>query len=275
MHTCLYVRPPPNACRVGRSNRKAYCYLLTPPISVLSSDARKRLQTLEEFSELGDGFKVAMRDLDIRGAGNLLGAEQSGFISDLGFDMYHKILDEAIQELKEDEFKELFASEFAAKAMGVLKVECAIETDLQIIIPDHYVASISERLSLYTKLDSIDTEEELENFRNSMIDRFGPIPEEVKDLIQMVKLRWAAEKLGFEKLILKSGNMKCNFVPGQNEAYFKSEIFGDILQYVQKNPKTGRLKEVKGGLLLIFENVRSIEQACKLLEGMIKVPEII
>ncbi len=255
--------------RVGRSNRKAYCYLLTPPISVLSSDARKRLQTLEEFSELGDGFKVAMRDLDIRGAGNLLGAEQSGFISDLGFDMYHKILDEAIQELKEDEFRDLFASEFEAKAMNILKVDCAIESDLQIIIPDHYVSSISERLSLYTKLDSINNDEELESFKKTIIDRFGPIPDEVKDLIQTVKLRWLAEKLGFEKLILKSGSMKCHFVPGQNEAYFKSEIFGEIIQFIQKHPKQCRLKEVKDRLLLIFDDVKSISLANKILSGVL------
>src|SRR5690606_15243383 len=161
--------------RVGRSNKKAFCYLLTPPASVLSSDSRKRLAALEEFSELGDGFKVAMRDLDIRGAGNLLGAEQSGFINDLGFDTYHKILDEAIQDLKETEFKDLFASELADKAKLIVQ-DCVIETDLEILIPDSYVNNISERLQLYSRLDNIKDEEEMEKFSGEVRDRFGPIP---------------------------------------------------------------------------------------------------
>ena len=254
--------------RVGRSNKKAFCYLLTPPVSALSTDARKRLQTLEEFSELGDGFKVAMRDLDIRGAGNLLGAEQSGFISDLGFEMYHKILDEAVQELKEDEFKELFASEFEKKALDALKIDCAIETDLQILIPEQYVSSISERLSLYTRLDSLENEQELTDFQNSLVDRFGPLPDDVKDLIETVKLRWLAEKLGFEKLVLKNHSMKCHFVSQEKQTYFQSDVFGEILQYVQKNPKKCRLKEQKDRLILIFEEVKSIRQGKKILAEM-------
>lgn len=246
--------------RVGRSNKKAFCYLLTPPTIGLSSDARKRLSTLEEFSDLGDGFKVAMRDLDIRGAGNLLGAEQSGFISDLGFDMYHKILDEAVQELKETEFKDLFVKELA-ETSKVLVQDCNVETDLEVIIPDDYVGNISERLSLYAKLDNLKEEEKLEEFKASMIDRFGPMPDSVKELIETVKLRWMAEKLGFEKVSLKNEKMKCYFVTSDNEAYFKSEIFGGILAFVQTHPRKCRLKELKNKLLLVVDEVLSVAEA--------------
>lgn len=246
--------------RVGRSNKKAFCYLLTPPTIGLSSDARKRLSTLEEFSDLGDGFKVAMRDLDIRGAGNLLGAEQSGFISDLGFDMYHKILDEAVQELKETEFKDLFVKELS-ETSKVLVQDCNVETDLEVIIPDDYVGNISERLSLYAKLDNLKDEEKLEKFKASMVDRFGPMPDSVKELIETVRLRWMAEKLGFEKVSLKSEKMKCYFVTSDNEEYFKSEVFGGILAYVQTHPKTCRLKELKNKLILIVDEVLSVTEA--------------
>ncbi len=246
--------------RVGRSNKKAFCYLLTPPTIGLSSDARKRLSTLEEFSDLGDGFKVAMRDLDIRGAGNLLGAEQSGFISDLGFDMYHKILDEAVQELKETEFKDLFVKELS-ETSKVLVQDCNVETDLEVIIPDDYVGNISERLSLYAKLDNLKEEEKLEKFKASMIDRFGPMPDSVEELIETVRLRWMAEQLGFEKVSLKNEKMKCYFVTSDNEAYFKSEIFGGILAYVQAHPRKCRLKELKNKLLLVVDEVLSVAEA--------------
>ncbi len=251
--------------RVGRSNRKAYCYLLTPPVSALSTDSRKRLHTLEEFSDLGDGFKIAMRDLDIRGAGNLLGAEQSGFISDLGFETYHKILDDAIQELKEDEFRELFAHEINIKE---LVTDCIIETDLPIIIPEIYVPSISERLNLYSQLDNIKEETELEQFQTGIVDRFGQLPAEVKDLIEMVRLRWVAEKLGFEKLTLKNSSMKGYFVPADNEKYYKSEVFGAILQFIQQNPRKCRLKEAKDKLILIFDDITSILQAQEILSSI-------
>jgi transcription-repair coupling factor (superfamily II helicase) len=252
--------------RVGRSNKKAYCYLLTSPTATLSSDARKRLSTLEEFTDLGDGFKVAMRDLDIRGAGNLLGSEQSGFISDLGFEMYHKILDEAVQELKENEFKELFQKEISTK---VIVPDCIIETDLQILIPEQYISNVSERLSLYSKLDNIKDKESLDKFKSSLIDRFGPLPEEVAELIETVKLRWRAEEIGFEKLTLKNDTLKGYFVSGENEAYFKSEKFGKILTYLQKHPKNGSLKEIKNKLLITFSNIRSIRRAIETLEHLI------
>jgi transcription-repair coupling factor (superfamily II helicase) len=252
--------------RVGRSNKKAFCYLLTPPTAMLSSDARKRLSTLEEFTDLGDGFKVAMRDLDIRGAGNLLGSEQSGFISDLGFEMYHKILDEAVQELKENEFKELFQKEIATK---VIVPDCIIETDLQILIPDQYISNVSERLNLYSKLDNIKDKEALDRFKSGLIDRFGPLPKEVSELIETVILRWKAEEIGFEKLTLKNETLKGYFVSGENEAYFKSEKFGKILTYLQKHPKNGALKEVKNKLLVTFPHIRSIRRAIDTLEQLI------
>jgi transcription-repair coupling factor (superfamily II helicase) len=255
--------------RVGRSNKKAFCYLLTPPVSTLPADSRKRLSALEEFSDLGDGFKVAMRDLDIRGAGNLLGAEQSGFITDVGFEMYHKILDEAIQELKETEFRELFEKELSLKDLKHLVNDCIIETDLSIIIPDNYVSNISERLGLYSTLDNIKNEEELEKFTSSLIDRFGPLPEEVNDLIQTVRLRWKAELLGFEKLVLKNDILKCHFVSPDNETYYKSDIFGRVLQYIQSNGKKCKLKDVNKKLLLTIEDVTSIQKAIELFENII------
>lgn len=242
--------------RVGRSNKKAFCYLLTPPISMLSKDGRKRLQTLEEFSDLGDGFKVAMRDLDIRGAGNLLGAEQSGFINDLGYEMYHKILDEAVQELKENEFKDLFKADI--KDVDLRLSDCQIETDLQILIPENYISNISERLSLYNQLDNIATERELEEFEKSLIDRFGNLPDDVKNLIKIVRIRWKGEKIGFEKLSLKNNILKAYFVSSERSEYFESGKFGKILDYVKSNPMRCSLKDFKGKPLLTIENIATI-----------------
>ena len=251
--------------RVGRSNKKAFCYLLTPALSLLTSDARKRLSTLEEFSDLGDGFKVAMRDLDIRGAGNLLGAEQSGFINDLGYELYHRILDEAVQELKENEFRELFEVSLS-ETVESLKIDCQIETDLHILIPEKYVSSISERLSLYTQLDDMKTEEELHKFEVMVKDRFGPLPPEVKDIIEIVRVRWMAEIVGMEKILLKNNNLKCYFVSSENEKYYKSAAFGKIIDYVKNNSRKCSLKEAKGKLMLIFEKITSIEE----LKGILK-----
>lgn len=255
--------------RVGRSNRKAFCYLLTPQLSLLTTDARKRLSALEEFSDLGDGFKVAMRDLDIRGAGNLLGAEQSGFINDLGYEMYHKILDEAVQELKENEFRALFEQDLGEK-VEKLKVDCQIETDLPILIPESYVKSISERIALYTQLDDMKTEEDLQVFQSSMIDRFGPLPIEVADAIKIVRVRWKAEKLGIEKVSLKNNNLKCFFVSTQNEKYYKSDTFGKILEYIKRNAKKCMLKEVKGKLILSFEKIISVDELAHVLDDIAK-----
>ncbi|TRX58659.1 transcription-repair coupling factor [Fulvivirga sp. M361] len=254
--------------RVGRSNKKAFCFLLSPPTAGLSSDARKRLSTLEEFSDLGDGFKVAMRDLDIRGAGNLLGAEQSGFISDLGFDTYHQILDEAVQELKQTEFRDLFEKELS-ETTKILVEDCTIETDLELIIPESYVSNISERLSLYARLDSIKSEEELEKFRDSLTDRFGQLPDTVIELIETVRLRWLAEKLGFEKLSLKGEKLKGYFVSSDKEAFFKSETFGNILTYVQSHPRNCKLREHKTRLILTIDDVMNVDQAKQILTDMV------
>jgi transcription-repair coupling factor (superfamily II helicase) len=251
--------------RVGRSNKKAFCYMLTPEAKLLSADSRKRLAALEEFSELGDGFKVAMRDLDIRGAGNLLGAEQSGFINDLGYETYHKILDDAVQELKEDEFKDLFAVELAEKAKLVVQ-DCVIETDLEILIPETYVSNISERLQLYSTLDNIGDDETLHAFRDSLRDRFGIIPEPVDQLISSVRLRWIGEELGFEKISLKGGRMRGYFVTS-NDSYFNSVVFGKILTFTQQNKKS-RLKDSGGKAMLIIEDIESVSTAINLLTPM-------
>ena len=252
--------------RVGRSNKKAFCYLLTPPTSILSADSRKRLSALEEFSDLGDGFKVAMRDLDIRGAGNLLGAEQTGFINDLGFETYHKILDDAIQELKETDFKDLFSKELSEK-VKILVQDCTIETDLEILIPDNYVSNISERLQLYANLDNIKDEKALFKFRDSLKDRFGPIPDSVEQLINTVQLRWIGEELGFEKINLKSDKLKAYFITGK-EDYFKSEVFGKILAFVQTHPRRCRLKDTTGRLTLTIEDLKSVDTALEILQPL-------
>ncbi|GAB2544836.1 transcription-repair coupling factor [Rufibacter soli] len=254
--------------RVGRSNKKAYCYLLTPPVSGLPSDARKRLSTLEEFSDLGEGFKIAMRDLDIRGAGNMLGGEQSGFINDLGFEAYHQILDEAVQELKETEFKDLFFKELEADKLLDPVRECSIETDLEVLIPDSYISNISERLQMYSKLDRVKDLPELEKMVEGMVDRFGPMPPEVEQLVNIVKMRWEACHLGFEKLTLKKDTLK-GYIPSvDNEAFFQSETFSRILTYVQQHSRQSRLKEAKDKLIVIVENVSSLEKAKNIFADM-------
>ena len=253
--------------RVGRSNKKAFCYLLTSPMSGLNAEARKRLQTLEEFSDLGDGFKVAMKDLDIRGAGNLLGAEQSGFITDLGFEMYHKILDEAVQELKENEFSALFEIDLEDK-VKVLVQDCTIETDLELLIPEVYVTNISERLGLYSKLDAIKNEEELGKFSLMLLDRFGPLPNSVQDLMETVKLRWAAEKLGVEKLVLKGNQMKCYLLPSSRDDFYSSAVFQKIMRFVQTHSKQTKIKEHKNRLILTIDGINTISKAQNKLKEM-------
>jgi transcription-repair coupling factor (superfamily II helicase) len=252
--------------RVGRSNKKAFCFMLTPPAKQLSADSRKRLSALEEFSELGDGIKVAMRDLDIRGAGNLLGAEQSGFINDLGYETYHKILDDAVQELKEDEFKDLFAVELEEKARLIVQ-DCVIETDLEILIPESYVNNITERLQLYSTLDNIGNDETLQTFKDSLRDRFGPLPEPVEQLISSVRLRWIGEELGFEKIILKGGKMRGYFVT-TNDAYFNSEVFGKILAFIQQSKKC-KLKDSGGKAMITCEDIDAVSKAIEMLTPML------
>jgi transcription-repair coupling factor (superfamily II helicase) len=241
--------------RVGRSNKKAYCYLVTPSLSALTSDARKRLSALEEFSDLGDGIKVAMRDLDIRGAGNLLGAEQSGFINDLGYDMYHKILDEAVQELKENEFKALFETDLSEIA-ETLKVDCQIETDLRVLIPEDYVSSISERLGLYTRLDEIDDETSLTGFISEMEDRFGKMPLEVQDMIDLVRCRWKAQVLRVEKITLKSNILKLYFVSQE----IPQEIVLKVIQFVNGKKGQCQLREKSGKMILQVDKISTIPE---------------
>lgn len=255
--------------RVGRTNKKAFCFLLTPPLSTLTDDARRRLKAIEEFSDLGSGFNIAMRDLDIRGAGNLLGGEQSGFISEIGFEMYHKILDEAINELKNTEFKDQFDEEsHRKKQTGTFVTDCIIETDLQLLMPSSYVESTQERLSLYKKLDSIETEEELIEFEKNLADRFGPVPNETQDLLKAIRLRWLATKLGFEKIILKSTKFIGYFISDQESPYFSSPQFSGILSFAQSHPKHSQIRENNSKLSLVVKNIRNIDQASHMLNKM-------
>jgi len=251
--------------RVGRSNKKAFCYLLCPALHLLTNEARKRLKTLEEFSDLGDGFKVAMRDLDIRGAGDLLGAEQSGFINDIGFEAYHKVLDEAMSELKETEFRDLYEGEFDTAS---LVRDTLIETDLEIIIPDTYVSNISERLSLYNQLDNIASEAELALFETGLVDRFGPLPVPVQELIKTVRLRWLGERLGMEKIAIRDNLFRAWFVPAEKTSFYNGDVFGRILQYVQTHSRKCRLKETKGKLILNIEEIKKVEDAIAVLSVM-------
>jgi transcription-repair coupling factor (superfamily II helicase) len=254
--------------RVGRSNKKAFCYLLAPPMSTLPTDSRKRLQTLEQFSDLGSGFQIAMRDLDIRGAGNLLGGEQSGFMAEIGFEMYQKILEEAVRELKRTSFKELFKDEISKQDDFVS--DCTIDTDLEILIPDSYVESITERLSLYTRLDNCEKEEDLITFHTEMIDRFGPIPNEVEDLFTTVRCRWLGVKLGFEKMSLKENIMRSYFVNKNDSPYFESDIFKNILDYLQKGTNKAKLKQVAKNFLLVVDDIKGMKEMERFLSLMHK-----
>jgi transcription-repair coupling factor (superfamily II helicase) len=252
--------------RVGRSNKKAFCYLFAPPMSTLPADSRKRLQTLEQFSELGSGFQIAMRDLDIRGAGNLLGGEQTGFMADIGFETYQKILDEAIRELKRTSFKDLFKEEISKQDDFVS--DCTIDTDLEILIPDNYVESITERLSLYTRLDNCENEKELQSFEKEMLDRFGPIPPEVKDLITTVRCRWKAVNLGFEKMTLKDQTLRCYFINKNDSPYFESDVFKNIMQYLQTATNKARLKQVAKKFFLVVNDVEDMDVMLEFLQRM-------
>jgi transcription-repair coupling factor (superfamily II helicase) len=253
--------------RVGRSNTKAFCYLLVPSITTLTNDARRRLQAIEEFSELGSGFNVAMRDLDIRGAGNLLGGEQSGFISEIGFEMYHKILDEAIHELKEDEFAELFKDD--PDLQKIESVDCNLETDLEALIPDHYVRSTSERLTLYNTLASLSKDEELQQFAVQLEDRFGKVPEQVIDLINLIRLREQGKRLGLEKMILKKKQLIAYFPAENKKHYYESELFTSILSFVQQHPTWCRLKQNPNSLSLVIFEVNTIKQGMHLLQRIL------
>ncbi|MDX2047530.1 MAG: transcription-repair coupling factor [Chitinophagaceae bacterium] len=252
--------------RVGRSNKKAFCYLLSPPLSTLPSDSRKRLQTLEQHSELGSGFQIAMRDLDIRGAGNLLGGEQSGFMVEIGFEMYQKVLDEAIRELKRTSFRELFKDEISKQDDYVQ--DCTIDTDLEILIPDAYVESITERLSLYTRLDNCKDEKELKEFHTELADRFGAVPPQVEDLFRTVRCRRVAVELGFERMVLKNETLRCYFVNNPDSPYFESPVFNGILQFIQTHTNKAKLKQAGKNFMLIVEDMESMEQLLQFLQKM-------
>ncbi|WP_316840990.1 transcription-repair coupling factor [Pedobacter gandavensis] len=247
--------------RVGRSNKKAFCYLLSPPLSTLTSEARKRLSAIEEFSDLGSGFNIAMRDLDIRGSGNLLGAEQSGFIAEIGFEMYHKILDEAIQELKGDEFKDLFKDEPTRPFVTFTQVD----TDLEMFIPDDYVTNITERYNLYTELSKLENETQLKAFEDALKDRFGPVPKPVKTMLNVLRLQWVAKKLAFEKLSFKKGVLRGYFIADKQSSFFDSTMFNQILHFAQMHPRICNLKEVKNSLRIAFENLNTVDEAVEML----------
>jgi transcription-repair coupling factor (superfamily II helicase) len=243
--------------RVGRSNKKAFCYLLAPPMTTLPDDSRKRLQTLEQFSELGSGFQIAMRDLDIRGAGNLLGGEQSGFMAEIGFEMYQKILAEAVRELKRSDFKDLFVEEISKQDDFVQ--DCTIDTDLEIMLPDNYVESIGERLSLYTRLDQSEDDAALEAMKIELIDRFGPMPKQVASLFTTIQSRRLAIGLGFEKMTLKEETLRCFFINRPDSPYYESAIFKGLLSYTQTAMNNAHFKQVGKTFILIIKDIKSME----------------
>jgi transcription-repair coupling factor (superfamily II helicase) len=252
--------------RVGRSNKKAFCYLLAPPLSTLPTDSRKRLQTLEQFSDLGSGFQIAMRDLDIRGAGNMLGGEQSGFMAEIGFEMYQKVLAEAIKELKRTDFQDLFKDEISKQDDFV--ADCTIDTDLEILIPDNYVESITERLSLYTRLNDCGEEDKLQDFHKEMIDRFGPIPPQVEDLFTIVRCRWLAIELGFEKMTLKNDVLRCYFINKPDSPYFESDLFKNVLNYIQVGTNKAKLKQAGKNFLLVIEPIKGMHELLRFMKNM-------
>ncbi len=255
--------------RVGRTNKKAFCYLLSPPISSLTPEARKRLQSIEEFSDLGSGINIAMRDLDIRGAGNILGGEQSGFISEIGFEMFHQIMDETIEELKETEFAEVFKEENKAKKKIFVK-DSRFESDLEILIPDTYIEQTAERLVFYKKLEASKNKSEIDKFTDEITDRFGPIPKEVNSLIASLKLRWLAKDLGFEKVVIKNNKMIAWLVYQQDSTFYSGPIFSGLLKYMQHKPTDLKMKENKNKLSLNFGHTNSVERGLEKVEKISK-----
>ena len=251
--------------RVGRGKRKAFCYMLTPPRESLSTDARRRLEAIESFSELGSGMHIAMQDLDIRGAGNLLGAEQSGFIADLGYETYQKLLTEAVHELKDEEFANILPQDEEDNSEIFVK-ECFVESDLELLFPAVYVPDSNERILLYRELDSLTEKHEIENFQARMKDRFGAIPKEGEELIRMVSLRREAQRLGVEKIYLKGGKMNLFLVDTRNEKFYTSEIFGAMMSYIPTSQFKCKVREGDGRCIITVENVKNIETALTFIE---------
>ena len=259
--------------RVGRSSRKAFCYLLVPPGMPLTPVAKRRLSAIESFSDLGSGIHIAMQDLDIRGAGNLLGAEQSGFIADLGYEAYQKILKESVIELKTEEFADTFTDVSAGKEEE-FTADCTIESDLELRLPPEYVPQENERITLYRRLDNMEEQSKLEEFRAELRDRFGEIPATTEELIRVVPLRLAARKLGMERLVLKGGKLRIYFVGADNEAYYRSQAFGRVLGYVQKFSRRCQLKNANGRNLIVMDGVASVSDALDILHGMESTPAV-
>lgn len=261
--------------RVGRSNKKAFCYLLAPPLSSLTPEAKRRLQAIENFSDLGSGIHIAMQDLDIRGAGNMLGAEQSGFIADLGYETYQKILSEAVTELKNDEFAELYADEIKAgeeKISGEDFVdECTVESDLELLFPNEYIPSSSERMLLYRELDKLELDRDVEAFKERLIDRFGKIPPEGEELIRIVPLRRLAKRLGVEKAVLKGGKMILYFVSNPDSPYYQSAAFGKIIDYMAKYPRVCNLREQNGRRSMIVKDITDVDSAVRILQEIVSL----
>jgi len=262
--------------RVGRGNRKAFCYLLAPPLNLLPQDSRRRLQAIESFSELGSGIQLALQDLDIRGAGNLLGAEQSGFIADLGYEAYQKILKEAVRELKTDEFSDLFAKQaqkdeednIISTSAEMYVDDCNVESDLEMLFPSDFVPSSSERMLLYRELDGLENEKSIMAFRSRLEDRFGKIPQEALELIRLVTLRLIGKELGVEKIFLKGGRMSLFFISNLQSPYYGSEAFSNILGYATNYPMTCKLREDGGKRSMIIQNVGNVETAISILSEM-------
>jgi transcription-repair coupling factor (superfamily II helicase) len=253
--------------RVGRSNRKAYCYLFAPPVTLLTPEARRRLQAIETFAELGSGFNLSMQDLDIRGAGNMLGAEQSGFIADLGYETYQKILNEAVAELKDEEFADLYADDSGASSLSSLQYvsDCLVESDLEVMFPSDYIENVSERITLYRELDNVTDEESLGDFQKRLEDRFGKLPQQAESLLQMLRLRWLAISLGIEKVILKEEKMIAYLVNNMHSHYYLSEAFGAIINYMAKHPKNTQLREKNSRRYVVFTNIPTIDRAYTIL----------
>ncbi|MGP1596225.1 MAG: transcription-repair coupling factor [Prevotella denticola] len=261
--------------RVGRSNKKAFCYLLAPPLAALNTEARRRLEALETFSDLGSGFNLAMQDLDIRGAGNLLGSEQSGFMEDLGYETYQKILNQAVMELKNDEFQDLYAEEMSEgkQITGDDFIDdCAVESDLEMYFPDNYVPGSSERMLLYRELDNIETDGDLEAYRQRLQDRFGPVPRQGEELMQVVALRRVGKRLGCEKIILKQGRMQMQFVSNPSSMYYQSAAFDKVLNYIGFHPRRCNLKEKNGKRSMVVDDVKSVEEGVTVLRAIEKEP---
>ena len=257
--------------RVGRSDRKAFCYLITPPYDMITSDARKRLEAIEQFSDLGSGFQIAMKDLEIRGAGDLLGAEQSGFINEMGFETYQKLMQEALEELQDDEsFEELFNNEEDRKKLFKSVKEVNIDTDFELMLPDHYVDSTSERLLLYQRLAEIENKQDLEKFQNELEDRFGKLPEEAVNLLKSVELKWLAAEIGFEKIVMKKGVFLGYFPDNPQDKFYQSEKFKHLLNYLTQNPSQAQLKEKNNQLLMRKDNMESVEEVNRLLDKILR-----